>query len=152
MIQIYLFLLIDILLNALFILIVIKVPGDVKVGAFFIALLFFMGLECIMVVFFIILAKKMCFIYKFKKLNRKNVKYLIRRLIFVNAVEKEPGAIPLGKCIIISKERKIRRKFAAVNLIKRKTTLRNVLLIGDREYKDGEVYKLYEICGVKYID
>lgn len=148
----YLSTLIAVLLNGMLILIVVKIPGDVKVGVFFIVFLFGMGLEVVLMLLFGMWATKICFLYKFKKLNWKNVKYLIKRLSFVNAVEKEPRAFPVGKCIIADKKNKRRGKVATVTLVKGKGTLTNVLLTGDRDYKDNEVYKLYEICGVKYID
>ena len=95
-------------------------------------------------------ASVVCFLYKFKRITKSNMKYMIARIILMNQSEKEPGAVFLGKCIILSKQR--RGKVAKVEIINEKKVLEKVLLVRNKTYQEGEVYGLYEICGVKYID
>ncbi len=100
--------------------------------------------------FFYTITSVVCFLYKFKRITKSNLKYMIARNILINRSEKEPSAVFLGKCRILSKQRK--GKAAKVEMINEKKVLEKVLLVRNKTYKEGEVYRLFEICGVKYID
>ncbi|MCI6005707.1 MAG: hypothetical protein SOY73_00605 [Blautia sp.] len=107
-------------------------------------------LDILFFMFFDVQASVVCFLYKFKRITKSNMKYMIARTILMDQSEKEPSAVFLGKCIILSKQR--RGKVAKVEMINEKKVLEKALLVRNRTYQEGEVYGLFEICGVKYID
>jgi hypothetical protein len=115
-------------------------------------LVFYVSGIMIIQVYFDILGKTKCFFYKFKKLNRKNCVYLIRRILFTDWKEKEINPIFQGKCTIITIAKKKNKYYAEVQMIKSSVKHRDILLSNEKRINDNDVKSLYEICGVKYID
>lgn len=151
-IHIYLLFVLTILLNGLFLLIIITIPPEYKIELMTLSASLALTLDILMAFFFIGWTTKVCFLNKFKRITKVNIKYLFARLLFVDAAEKEPSAVLCGKCSIISRKLIKRREVVTIRLIEIGEVVETVLLGSNKEYKGGEVYKLYEICGVKYID
>ncbi len=89
------------------------------------------------------------FVYKFKKVTCKNLKYLLLRIFIIDAYKKEPSYSTLGKCCVTEVREKGRKKYADVYRIQDGKIYRNVLVQKDAER--NSVGYLREICGVKYM-
>lgn len=89
-------------------------------------------------------AEKIAFKNRYKKLNRYNWKY------FMNGFKLNQTPAELGKCRIISINRKRGDKYVTVEILSSGKILENILFCGKLNIR--ETYMLYEICRLKYVD
>lgn len=93
-----------------------------------------------------------CFRYKFKRLNRENKKYLWKRLWSTSWADDEPYVVCKGKGRIISIKKEGKKYYGAVQMIKQNIVYDEVLLQEKKEYEINTTGKIYEICGVKFMN
>lgn len=137
-----------ILLNLLFLFISFMTSEELRMVLLFGTLAIYV-MSCILLILYLSMrASYICYIYKFKKVTRTNLKYLLRRILLVNAADKEPSVQNLGSCIILNKN----RGNVEVQIIKTKVVYKDVLLTHKKEYSVDKLWKLKEICGVRYIE
>lgn len=100
------------------------------------------GCVCISTVFDVIIRKK-CFLNRYKRLTFRNFVY------FFGMVKNIPAIIEYEEWVIVSSFRK--RNFVDVRNVLNDTIYHDVFVEGKYLDKGFSVYKLYEICGLKYI-
>ncbi len=91
------------------------------------------------------------FIWKYKRLTWRNLKYLLARYFLGKPLEKEPQIKQLGRHRI----KKVYRKNRYVEIEENKSVVgktRNIFLIGKENVKPGMQVQVYEICKVKYAE
>lgn len=87
------------------------------------------------------------FIQKFKRLTRHNWWHII-----LNYYRPRKSPEKIGKCEILS-EKKIKKKiFVTVKVIDTEETFSEVIFSAKRRNGKKQIYNLYEICKVKYIE
>lgn len=90
------------------------------------------------------------FLCKFKRLNRKNWMYLIKRLFLIRWRVGEPIARYQGKGVVVKLTKKRKKYYAEVHMVHNNQCIKHVFA-GKKIYGRDEVRKIYEICGVRYL-
>lgn len=115
----------------------------------FLVILYF-PLFLVIIIFFGIKAQKASFVWKFKKISWKNIRYLLLRMIFTDANNREPSVTMLGKCKIVAVRAGGKHTYADVQMLRSGIIYRNILLLNEKNHDSNKVLK--EISGIKFID
>ena len=67
------------------------------------------------------------------------------------STRKWPLSRNLGRCTVVAVEEQTRNRYAVVKMQKTKEVQKRVLIPKEIDIREDAVYKLYEICRVKYI-
>lgn len=110
----------------------------------------YIPLSLAILIFFLIKARMVSFVWKFKKVSWKNIGYLLRRMVFTDASDKEPSLVMLGKCKIITVKNRRKYTYAEVQMLRNGIVYKNVLLLGKKNNDADKILK--EISGIKFID
>ena len=94
---------------------------------------------------------KLRFYYRFRCVNRYNIKHFILAFLWPPSTRKWPLSRNLGRCTVVAVEEQTRNRYAVVKMQKTKEVQKRVLIPKEIDIREDAVYKLYEICRVKYI-
>lgn len=90
---------------------------------------------------------KVSFYEKYKKLTRYNFKYRLFQYYL-----EEPERYEIGKCMVIARKKKKREMYVAVKMADSQEVIKDVLFCAEKPCHKNEMYTLYEICKVRYIE
>lgn len=103
----------------------------------------------IIVIYLVHCALITSFKYRFKKVNKHNLRY--RLWLTANSTYRWPTSRYLGKCEIIDMEKYKEQIYTTVRLQKSGKVCEKVLLVSETRKGEKQTYKLYDICHIKYI-